>query len=218
MAQAIPIVELLLVVLGMALIVLELKAPGSFVFAGCAAVLFVLFFWMQANAGAPLIGLAVALFLLGLALVGIELTVLPAHVFPGVLGLVLVIASLVVAGLDRVPAALDDWRDVALEVIKTGLTAAGGFALALVAARYLPQIPVVNRLVLAPPELEETHSEEKMSLLGQVGIATSLLGFSGMARIADRRVDVVTEGECIPAGVAVRVIEVDGNRVVVTKA
>ena len=93
MAQAIPIVELLLVVLGMALFVLELKAPGSFVFAGLAAVLFVLFFWMQAEAGAPLIGIAVALFLLGLALIGVELTVLPAHVVPGVVGLLLVLAA-----------------------------------------------------------------------------------------------------------------------------
>lgn len=148
MAQAIPIVELLLVVLGMALFVLELKAPGSFVFAGLAAVLFVLFFWMQAEAGAPLIGIAVALFLLGLALIGVELTVLPAHVVPGVVGLLLVLASLVVAGFDRVPTVPGDWKEIGIQILRTGLTAAGGFVIALVAAHYLPHIPIANRLVL----------------------------------------------------------------------
>jgi membrane-bound serine protease (ClpP class) len=218
-AQAIPIVELLLVVLGMALIVLELKAPGSFVFAGLAAILFVLFFWMQAEAGAPLIGFAVVFFLLGLALIGLELTVLPAHVVPGVLGLLLVLASLVLAGFDRIPTGPDDWQDIGIQVLRTGLTGAGGFALAVIAARYLPHIPVVNRLVLSPPDEQvENEGGHPTDLLGQVGIATSLLGFSGMARIADRRVDVVTEGECIPAGVAVRVVEIDGNRILVRRA
>jgi membrane-bound serine protease (ClpP class) len=39
-----------------------------------------------------------------------------------------------------------------------------------------------------------------------------------MARIAGRRVDVMTEGEFIPPGVAVRVVAVDGHRVVVKRA
>ena len=94
--------------------------------------------------------------------------------------------------------------------------------IALVAAHYLPHIPIANRLVLAPPEelaeSEDCELDQTASLLGQVGIATSLLGFSGMASIADRRVDVVTEGECIPAGVAVRVVEVEGNRILVCRA
>src|SRR6478672_12521214 len=130
MAQAIPIVEILLIVLGVALLVLELKAPGSFVFAGVAAVLFLLFFWAQAALGAPLIGLGLALFLLGLALIGLELTVLTGHVVPGVIGLIFVLAGLVVAGLDRVPDDLNDWRDLAAQILRTGLTVAGGCVLA----------------------------------------------------------------------------------------
>src|SRR5437764_14627115 len=120
MAQAIPIVEILLVILGVALLVLELKAPGSFVFAGVATVLFLLFFWAQAALGAPLIGLGLALFLLGLLLVAVELTVLPGHVVAGVIGLALVLAGLVVAGLDRVPDGMDDWQDLAKQVLPTG--------------------------------------------------------------------------------------------------
>lgn len=221
MAQALPIVEILLVVLGAALLVLELKAPGSFVFAGIAAVVFLLFFWVQAAVGAPLVGLGLALFLVGLLLVGLELTVLTGHLVPGVIGLLLVLAGLVVAGLNEVPAA-GDWHGVARELVRTGLSAAGGCVLAFVAAHHLPDIPIANRLVLVPPgERDEPGpepTEPEADLLGQTGVAASLIGFAGMARIGGRRVDVVTEGECIPPGAVVRVVGVDGNRVVVRRA
>ena len=134
----------------------------------------------------------------------------------------LVLAGLVVAGLDRVPNGADDSRDVAIQVLKTGLTVAAGCVLALVAAKHLPDIPIANRLILTPPadrpEPESDSAEPDAGLLGQTGIAISLLGFAGMARIDGRRVDVITEGEFIPPGVAVRVVEVDGHRVVVKRA
>jgi membrane-bound ClpP family serine protease len=221
MAQALPIVEILLVVLGVALLVLELKVPGSFVFAGLSAVLFLLFFWAQAALGAPPIGLGLALFLLGLLLVGVELTVLSSHVVPGVIGLALVLAGLVVAGLDRVPADAGDWKAVGGQILWTGLTVAGGCVLAAIAARHLSDIPIANRLVLVPPADradDSDVSDPAAGLLGQTGIAMSLLGFAGMARIGGRRVDVVTEGEFIPPGVAIKVVAVDGPRVVVRRA
>jgi membrane-bound serine protease (ClpP class) len=221
-AQAIPIVEILLVILGVALLVLELKTPGSFIFVGLAAVCFLLFFWAQAALGAPLIGLGLVLFLLGLVLVGLELIVLPHHVVPGVIGLVLILAGLVVAGLDAAPETADDWGGVAVKVLRTGLVMAVGCALALAAARHVRELPFANRLVLDPPEERADADAESddgaTGLLGQTGVTLSLLGFAGMARIGERRVDVVTEGEAIPPGVAVKVVEVDGNRVVVRRA
>src|SRR5262245_38432506 len=152
MAQAVPIVEILLILLGVALLVLEVKAPGSFVFAGIAAVFFLLFFWVQAVMGAPLVGLGLGLFLLGMILVGLELTVLTGHMLPGVFGMLLVLAGLVVAGLDRIPDGAPGWQDVGLEVLRTGLTVAGGCLLAIFVAKHLPDIPIANRLILVPPE------------------------------------------------------------------
>jgi membrane-bound ClpP family serine protease len=219
-AQAIPIVEILLVVLGAALLVLELKAPGSFVFAGLAAVCFLLFFWAQAHAGAPMIGLGLVLFFLGLALVGLELTVFPHHVIPGMIGLVFVLAGLTVASLDTTPENVDDWTGVAVRVLRTGLTMAAGCALAWIAAAHLPELPIANRLVLTPPEeqTDDNVDPPANTLLGQTGVTLSLLGFTGKAQIAGQRVDVVTDGECIPPGTAVKVVEVDGARVVVRRA
>ena len=38
---------------------------------------------------------------------------------------------------------------------------------------------------------------------------------AGMAQFGERFVDVVTEGNFVPAGARVQVIEIEGNRVVV---
>ena len=53
------------------------------------------------------------------------------------------------------------------------------------------------------------------ALLHGTGVTLSALRPSGFARIDGQRVDVVTRGEMIEAGRAVRVVEVLGNRVVV---
>ena len=93
-----------------------------------------------------------------------------------------------------------------------------------VVARYLPHIPYANRLVLAPPG-EKEGAEDAMAsagtyealtaLLGAVGTAATVLRPAGMARFGDAYVDVVSEGNYIPAGARVQVIEIEGNRVVV---
>lgn len=53
------------------------------------------------------------------------------------------------------------------------------------------------------------------ALLEQEGPAMSDLRPAGYARISGQRVDVVTRGEMIEEGKTVRVIEVEGNRIVV---
>jgi len=60
--------------------------------------------------------------------------------------------------------------------------------------------------------------ERDLSLLGARGRTTSPLRPAGYATIGDRRVDVVSRGESIDAGVPVEVVEVRGNRVVVARA
>ena len=52
-------------------------------------------------------------------------------------------------------------------------------------------------------------------LVGLEGEAMSALRPSGVARLNDRRYDVVTRGEMLSKGARIKVIEVSGNRVVV---
>ena len=59
----------------------------------------------------------------------------------------------------------------------------------------------------------ETHAE----LIGQKGVALSMLRPSGTARFGERVVDVITEGEFIPPGAHLEVVAVHGAQVVVRK-
>jgi membrane-bound serine protease (ClpP class) len=54
-------------------------------------------------------------------------------------------------------------------------------------------------------------------LLGKEGTTLTTLRPGGFALIDGRKVDVVTEGEMLPKDTKIRVIRVEGNRVVVTK-
>ncbi len=218
-------VSILLVVIGIAGLVLELKAPGLIVPGVIAAICFVLFFWAQTQLGGQLIYLAIMLFLLGIALLGIEIFLLPGFGVAGVSGILLVLAGLVLAGLDKAPESTEDWVALIGKMLRYGLTMAGAVVLAFILSRYLPKIPYANRLMLVPPEDKQEGDESSplpgvdiaVSMLGQVGTATSMLRPAGMAKFGDRYVDVVTEGDFIPPGTPIQVVEVEGTRVVVKR-
>ncbi len=54
-------------------------------------------------------------------------------------------------------------------------------------------------------------------MLGKTGLAVGMLRPAGIAEMEGARVDVVSEGDYVEAGTSVRVVQVDGNRVVVRK-
>jgi membrane-bound serine protease (ClpP class) len=218
-------VSILLVIIGIAGLVLELKAPGLVVPGVIAAICFILFFWAQTQLGGQLIYLAIMLFLLGLALVGVEIFLIPGFGVTGVCGILLILAGLVLAGLDKAPESTADWADLIGKMLRYGLTMAGAGVLAFLLSRYLPKIPYANRLMLVPPE-DRPETEDlpplpgvdvAVSLLGQVGTATSMLRPAGTAKFGDRFIDVVTEGDFIPPGTPIQVIEVEGTRIVVKR-
>jgi membrane-bound serine protease (ClpP class) len=60
-----------------------------------------------------------------------------------------------------------------------------------------------------------TGGADRPSLLGATGIARSYLRPGGVAEIEGARVDVVTEGEYVPAGTPIEVIADEGYRRVV---
>ncbi len=85
--------------------------------------------------------------------------------------------------------------------------------------KLFPKTPFGRRLVARGLSFESTRSldQRDLALLGQEGTVESDCRPAGMARLDGRRVDVVTRGEWIEKGVRVKVVEVQGNRVVVTR-
>ena len=85
--------------------------------------------------------------------------------------------------------------------------------------KLLPKTAIGKKIILQQDAAGWTGCDpDKATLRGREGTAHSTLRPSGIALIDGRRVDVVTRGEMIAADAAIRVIEVEGNRVVVTAA
>jgi hypothetical protein len=96
----------------------------------------------------------------------------------------------------------------------------GSVGLAFVIARFLPNVPYANRMVLmAPGDGPNTAAlpgvAEAAALMGAIGTANTPLRPAGVVRFADRFVDVVSDGGFIGAGARVQVVAVEGTRIVV---
>ncbi len=86
--------------------------------------------------------------------------------------------------------------------------------------RILPKIPFARGFYLEKRELaageRQAAARPLTELVGAVGEAVSALRPSGTAHFGGRPFDVVTDGVPVERGTRVRVVEVSGNRVIVT--
>jgi membrane-bound serine protease (ClpP class) len=204
---------------------LEFKIPGASLPGIIAAICFALFFL-----GHYLAGLAgwevVTLFVLGFALVIIEILFF-AHstIVFGVLGVLLMLASLLWAMIDRYPGEtfFPTGRTLALPLLNLFIAIVASVIVIAILARYLPRTSLYRRFALmtsspAGPSLAGAPREFATALAlspGMEGISVSILRPSGKARFADHVVDVITEGEFIASEKPVKIIQTDGMRVVV---
>ena len=220
-----PGMVMLMIVLGVALIYLELHFMTGIL--GILSVLcFSLFFWsnfMGGTAG----WLEVVLFVLGIGCLGLEIFVIPGFGVFGVSGILLVLASLIMAGhswtFDRATNIEELTWQTGQVMVSFGVV----FAIGIAIARFLPSMPGFDSMILGPPG---TNAEEPRLRLetsparsgfhegvsiGEVGTAITMLRPSGKARFSDRVVDVISEGPFIHANVDLEVVSVTGNRIVV---
>lgn len=217
-----PFVTTFLVLIGISCLLLELKMPGTSLPGIVAAVCFVLFFWSQSQLNGQFTLLAVLLFLLGLLLIGLEIFVIPGFGVVGISGIGLILFGLALATVERMPQSPAEWSILGASLVKFGLALVGAIAVAFTLTRYLPNIPIANRLMLPSPDdvehldpIKTAQAAEALALLGAIGTSATMLRPAGMAQFGESFIDVVTEGGFVPAGAQVRVIEIEGNRIVV---
>jgi len=218
----------LLLLLGIICAYLEFKIPGASLPGVIAAFCFALFFL-----GHYLAGLAgwevVALFVLGVVLVLVEIMFF-AHstIVFGVVGVFLMLGSLLWAMIDRYPGEtfFPTGTMIAVPLRNLFLAMLAATVVIMILARYLPRTSIYRRFALMTtnppgPSLAGAPREFATALAlepGMEGAALTTLRPSGKARFANHVVDVVTEGEFIPADTPVTVIQTDGMRVVVKQA
>ncbi len=224
----------LLFLVGSVCIYLELYTMTGFFGIG-STLCFSLFFWSRFLGGTA--GwLEVVLFLLGLVCIALEIFVIPGFGVFGVSGGFLVMVSLILASQTFVvPQSSAQISEMGWTMGILCGAIVSVITLAILTSRYFPQMPLLNQMILAPPQarnvsdsdgpqLRPEYSEvssrtsliaQDSRLVGQQGTVLSVLRPAGKARINDQFVDVVSEGPYILQGCRIEVVAVSGNRVVV---
>jgi hypothetical protein len=208
-----PAVMFLLVMFGLFGLILEIKMPGTTVPGTVAALCFVLFFWAHSFVGQFTV-LAALLFLLGVAMVTIEVLFVPGVAFVGLTGVVLMFSSLALVTLDHWPTSSADWSTLGGTMTTFALSLAGAVFGAVALTQYLPKMSIANSMVLEPPTTQVAHPQVPARLLGEIGVAVTTLRPSGKAQFGDEFHDVIADTFVEP-GRRVQVVEIEGYRIVV---
>lgn len=204
---------------------LEFKIPG-FGLAGIISIIcFALFFLGHYFAG--LAGWEVAgLFVLGVVFVLLEVLFFGhSTIVFGVVGVLLMFASLLWAMVDRYPGQRfwPTGQMLKIPLLNMFLTFLGAAILIVILARFLPRTSIYRRFILSTtnppgPSLAGAPRAFATSLAlapGMRGRALTILRPSGKAEFEEHVVDVVTEGEFIAPETPIAIVSTDGMRVVV---
>lgn len=202
----------------------EVKTGGFGIAGVFSGICFALFF-----AGHYIAGLAgweiAVLFLAGLALVLGELLVHPGTILPGLAGLLLVAGAIIWAMVDRYPSQplIPTGEMLARPLWNLAITGTLTAVAVTLLSKYLPRTPLFNFIALgaanpAGPSFQPTTVDSPARLaVGAEGVARSTLRPSGNANFGGVIIDVITRGEFVEAGAPVRVLAVEGSRIVVEK-
>jgi membrane-bound serine protease (ClpP class) len=211
-----PILASLLLSIGMLGILLEIRTPGFGVPGALGVVSLALV--LGGHWTVALVGWEELLFIgIGVVLLLVEVLVVPGFGIPGLLGIAAITGGLALGMVGSgftMTAVAGALTNIALAIL-VALVAS------LVLMRYMGRLPFGRRLTLDTElEAEEGFAstpERDHTWLGRTGRTTSPLRPAGFADIDGERIDVVSDGEMIEAGVPVIVSRVDGNRIVVRR-
>ena len=223
-----PVVSGLLMGLGMLGLFIEFSHPGFVLPGVVGAACLVAFF-----GGHYIVELAgleeLLMFLVGLLLLGIELFVIPGFGLVGMLGIGFILFALVLSLLGLPLSVSWDSGLVAEAFGGVMLSIVIAVFLFFIALRFLPKRRFARGLVLETTlgkaavaddaDSADWHSSPTQwsRFLGHSGVAATDLRLAGKATIDGQLVDVVSFAKYIDAGTPVRVIEVEGVRIVVTR-
>ena len=222
-----PIGTILLIVIGLIAFFVEISAAG-FGFGGLVSGLCAtLFFWSRFLGGTST-WLEVVLFAAGVTFLLMELFVIPGWGISGITGLFLTVASVFMASQDFVMPSNDrQWNQFLTSLLMLLCSGTLFVVAAAFIIRNIGHVPVLSKLILAPPvDVDDTDTSVDEAgkpkpaphpavSVGDWGKAESLLRPAGRAMFVGRSFDVVSDGEFIESGRQIKVIAVQGNRIVV---
>ena len=209
-----PVVASLLTTFGFLGILFELQSPGWGIpgFVGLACLILSL----SASYIAQLATMSDMLFILtGLALIVLEALVIPGFGVAGLGGIGLMIYGLYLLLLPDIPVG-EEVLGQAMDGFLIGLVGAVIGLVLLV--KLMIKTKFWEQLTAPDTQKKEDGYSNTLgweSLQGETGIADTDLHPSGWVRVKDQRIFVVSEGEFIEEGKEIKILSVDGNRVLV---
>lgn len=198
------VIPILLSVASLGLIV-ELYTPG-FGIAGTMGLLsLVLFFYGHIIAG--LAGMeTIVLLISGIILIILEFFV-PGGIL-GIIGICAVVVSLFLSGYDL--------SHMGISILIAMIVAIAAFI--ILYRRADAEKGIFQKIILRDRTMSDEgyiSTTERNDLIGQEGVALTTLRPAGTALFGEERLDVVSEGTYIESNKAVRVVKVEGMRIVV---
>lgn len=211
----------LLIMGGLLLLFLEMNQPGfglpGILGLACLATFFLVKLSMHHAEMLELI-----LFVAGVALLAIEIFLIPGFGFVGGAGILLIFASLVLMlqqfDIPSTPSEFKAFQFNLLQVVAVFLATGVGF---LVLARYMGSLPFLKKLIRTEDMSSATLTTPaqaaggKSEMIGRTGITITTLRPAGKAQIDGEPVDVVAEGAFIQKGTPVVVTAARARRLVV---
>ena len=211
-----PIISSILIMIGFFGLMAEIKTPG-WGLAGTSALIALTIFFGSSYILQLASILEILLFILGLVLLLAEIFIIPGFGIAGISGIVMIFASILLSLLGS--DSFLDMHAVSIAIIQLS----GAMVFALVGMffliNYLPKSTAFNKLVLSESEKSEhgfvSYPSDK-DLVGKTGIAYTTLRPGGTAEIEGKRIDVVADSEYIDKNAKIKVLRVEGIKVVVT--
>jgi membrane-bound serine protease (ClpP class) len=215
----------LLLIIGILGLYAEFQHPG-FGLPGIGGIsAFVLYFLGGYIAG--LSGLEwVIVFIIGLALILVDLFVYPGTFLLGLTGAGLILLAIIMAMVDLYPnpgpspglPKLPSFDVFSLPIRQLVIALAGTAVGIWVLSRILPKTPLYRMVVstgASGTRTEAVQEQQRSARLGQVGTALSTLRPGGKAQFGEEILDVMTQGELLIKGTKVRIIRHSGTEAVV---
>ncbi len=210
-----PIITSILIMIGFFGLLAEIKSPGWGVPGTAGLIALTLFFGTSYILQLASV-IEILMFIIGVALILLEIFVIPGFGIAGISGIILIFASLFFSLVGGDPFL--DFELVSRAIIQLSISLVLALVLIFVLAKYLPKTSIFNKFVLSVSEKSvdgfSSHSFAE-DLIGAEGIALTTLRPAGTAKINGRRVDVMTESEYVEKGKKIKVLAVDGIRVLV---
>ena len=210
-----PLLSPLLLTLGFLGILFELKIPGWGISGTLGLLFLALFFW-----GHYLVGLAswteLVIFFLGILLLLLEIFVIPGFGITGISGIILILAGIFLSLVKHPLSAPKTQLVGAFYTLSFAIIIT--FVGLILSWKFLPHTKLWKRIILSSTEAKKEgfqSATSQKSYLGKIGRSLTPLRPTGRAVIEQKTLDVITEGEFIDNDKTIKVIKVEGNKIIV---